>query len=78
MIKDVNTEQTNSAWLLLSNDPGNSENMHTLYTFANYCYSVAQSCLTLCDLMDCMQHARLFRVLHHLPEFAQTQRASSQ
>ena len=76
MIKDVNTEQMNSAWLLSSKDPGNSETMHTLYMFANYCCSVAQSCLTLCDLMDCMQHPRLFRVL--LPELAQTQRASSQ
>ena len=34
------------------------------------CYSFAQSCLTLCDLMDgSTQH---FPVLHHLPELAQT------
>ena len=46
MIKDVNTEQMNSAWLLLSNDPGNSENMHTLYTFANYC---SVSCSVVSD-----------------------------
>ena len=33
--------------------------------------SVAQSCPTLCDLMNCMQHARL-PVLQYFPEFAQT------
>ena len=32
--------------------------------------SVAQSCLTLCDPMDCSMPG--FPVLHHLPEFAQT------
>ena len=32
--------------------------------------SVAQSCLTLCDPMDCSMSG--FPVLHHLPEFAQT------
>ena len=34
------------------------------------CYSVTQSCLTLCDPMDCSILG--FRVLHYLPEFAQT------
>ena len=34
------------------------------------CCSVAQSCLTLCNLMDCSTPG--FPVLHHLPEFAQT------
>ena len=34
------------------------------------CCSVAQSCLTLCDSMDCSM--RGFPVLHYLPEFAQT------
>ena len=34
------------------------------------CYSVAQSCLTLCDSVDC--NTPDFPVLHHLPEFAQT------
>ena len=32
--------------------------------------SVTQSCLTLCDPMDCSTPG--FSVLHHLPEFAQT------
>ena len=36
----------------------------------NCCCSVAQSCLTLCDLVDCS--APGFPVLHHLPELAQT------
>ena len=34
------------------------------------CCSVAKSCLTLCNPMDCS--APGFPVLHHLPEFAQT------
>ena len=34
------------------------------------CCSVAQSCLTLCDPMDCS--TRGFPVHHHLPELAQT------
>ena len=34
------------------------------------CYSVAQSCLTLCDPMDCSTPG--FPVFHCLPEFAQT------
>ena len=34
------------------------------------CCSVAKSCLTLCNLMDCSTPG--FPVLHHLPEFAQT------
>ena len=32
------------------------------------CYSVAKSCLTLCDPMDCSMPG--FSVLHYLPEFA--------
>ena len=35
------------------------------------CYSVTQSCPTLCDPMDCNMPG--FPVLHHLLEFAQTQ-----
>ena len=35
-----------------------------------HCCSVAQSCLTLCDPMDCSTPG--FPVLHHLPELAQT------
>ena len=38
--------------------------------FNNCCCSVAQSCLTLCHLMDCSIPG--FPVLHHLPELAQT------
>ena len=34
------------------------------------CCSVAHSCPTLCDLMDCSTPG--FPVLHHLPVFAQT------
>ena len=36
----------------------------------SYCCSVAQSCLTLCDPMDCSTAG--FSVLHHFPELAQT------
>ena len=39
-------------------------------TFSLCCCSVAQSCLTLCDPMDCSMPG--FPVLHYLPEFAQT------
>ena len=35
-----------------------------------YCCLVAQSCMTLCDSMDCSMPG--FPVLHHLPELAQT------
>ena len=35
-----------------------------------YCCSVAQSCLTLCDSLDCSTPG--FPVLHHLLEFSQT------
>ena len=34
------------------------------------CFSVTQSCLTLCDPMDCSTPG--FLVLHYLPEFTQT------
>ena len=34
------------------------------------CCSVAKSCLTLCDLMDCSKPG--FPVLHYIPEFTQT------
>ena len=34
------------------------------------CFSVAQSCLTLCDTMDCSTSG--IPVLHHLPELTQT------
>ena len=38
--------------------------------FCHRCCSVAQSCRTLCDPMDCSTPG--FPVLHHLPDFAQT------
>ena len=40
-----------------------------LYTHTR-CHSVAQSCLTLCNPMDCSMPG--FLVLHYLPEVAQT------
>ena len=41
---------------------------HTLSAYC--CFPVAQSCLTLCDPMDCSTPD--FPVLHHLPDVAQT------
>ena len=41
-----------------------------LTSFVSCCCSVTQSCLTLCDPMDCSTPG--FPVLQHLPEFAQT------
>ena len=40
------------------------------FSFLLFSCSVAQSCLTLCDPMDCSTPG--FLVLHHLPEFVQT------
>ena len=42
----------------------------SLYSFCCCCYSVAKSCLTLCDPTDCSTPG--FPVLHYQPEFAQT------
>ena len=51
------------AWLCIcANKP--------LHSFCLCCWSVAQSCQTLCDPMDCSMPG--FPVLHHLLEFAQT------
>ena len=47
--------------------------MHTdtyVYECKNSCCSAAQSCLTLCDPMDCSPPG--FPVHHRLPELAQT------
>ena len=41
-----------------------------VYAMLCCCCSVAQLCLTLCDPLDCSTSG--FPVLHHLPEFAQT------
>jgi len=54
-----------------------TQNTHT-YIYAHiyimhlyaYCCSLAKSCLTLCDPMDCSTPG--FPILLHLPEFAQT------
>ena len=40
-----------------------------LTSFVSCCCSVTQSCLTLCDPMDCGTPG--FPVLQHLPEFTQ-------
>ena len=42
----------------------------TTFTSIECCCSVARSCSTLCDPMDCSTPG--FPVLHYLPEFAQT------
>ena len=44
-------------------------NFHFTYSIGGICFSVAKSCLTLCDLMDCSTPG--FPVLHYLLEFAQ-------
>ena len=43
---------------------------HILVPLHKHCCSVAQSCLTFCNPMDCSKPG--FPVLHHLLEFAQT------
>ena len=44
--------------------------LQTRFFFNSLCCSVAKLCLTLCDSVDCSMPS--FRVLHYLPEFAQT------
>ena len=46
-----------------------SHKLRSLAFFSPLCFSVAQSCPTLCNPMDCSVPD--FPVLHHLPEFAQ-------
>ena len=46
------------------------QNRPVMYIITHCSYSVAQSCPTLCDPMDCSTPG--FPVLHHLPEFDQT------
>ena len=54
-------------WASLSEGPGHSgQETHQVY----HCCSVAQSCPTLCDPMDCSTPG--FPVLHHLLELAQS------
>ena len=49
-----------------------NEKIHTMrFNYCCGCCSVTQSCLTLCNPMDCSMPG--FPVLHHLPEHAQTQ-----
>ena len=54
----------------LSEDPRKTSASQVMGSGACCCRSVAQSCQTLCDLVDCSTPG--FPVLHHLPEFAQT------
>ena len=42
----------------------------SLWLYCCYCCSVTQSCLPLCDPMDCSTLG--FPVLHYFPEFSQT------
>ena len=44
--------------------------IHSFSFLEHLCYLVAQSCLTLCEPMDCSMPG--FPVLHHLSELAQT------
>ena len=44
-------------------------NLNKLNVSCCYCCSVAQSCLTLCNPMDCSTPG--FLVVYHLPEFVQ-------
>ena len=48
---------------------GNGKSEHLNQLFCCSCCSVAKSCPTLCDPMNCSTPAS--SVLHHLPEFAQ-------
>ena len=48
----------------------NSNDLTVLYSWKFCCCSVAQSCPTSCDPVDCSMPG--FPVLHYLPEFAQT------
>ena len=49
---------------------GYLEHIQKTLVKAQWCCSVAQSCLTLCDPMDCSMPG--FIVLRYLPELAQT------
>ena len=42
------------------------------HDLTSFCCSIAQSCLTLCNPIDCSTLVLFFPVLHHLPELAQT------
>ena len=61
-------------WCLSSSTALNSnsvsDSFRYLFFFFSQFSSAAQSCLTLCNPMDCSTPG--FPVLHHLPEFAQT------
>ena len=50
--------------------PEPKEHLSPTFNTDSGCCSVTQSCLTLCDPMDCSTTG--FPVLYHLPEFAQT------
>ena len=46
------------------------EKVSVITKLSTFCCSVTKLCLTLCNTMDCSMSG--FRVLHYLPEFAQT------
>jgi len=56
--------------LCLDYTPALKFQLNTSFTFPRRCCSVAQLCLTLCDLMDCSTLG--FPVLQYLPECAQS------
>ena len=63
--KKANEEERNKN-LSIQKQPKNTKQ----HSNKNICCSVAQSCPTLCDHMDCSMSG--FPALHHLPELAQT------
>ena len=57
-------------WNYEALEPGTGHGTKRYQRVVASCYLVTQSCLTLCDPMDCSTPD--FPVLHYLPEFAQT------
>ena len=62
-----NLVYADSTWLLLRKSP---ESYKIIISFITFSCSVARSCPTLCELMDCIMPG--FPILHYLLEFAQT------
>ena len=57
--------------IFFTNKNTNNSRKEKINGIPNICsFSVAKSCLTLCDPMDCSTPD--FPVLHYVPEFAQT------
>ena len=63
-------EQIFSAWGARWSEVCYNEMITLLYVMSYGCWSVAQSCPTFCDSMDCIMTG--LPVLHHLLELAQT------